>query len=115
VEQRSPVPIIEAGVRYLMLEFLLPKTSTGTTIRQLELLLGYDQTSYDVVLDWSLPSSADEWLVSLENQWFLTAGEDNDALTPNLPSRSSIHYRTVNLTVPPDVNTAFLLLLEYSP
>jgi hypothetical protein len=112
---RSPTPLDDPeGDRFLMLEFLLPKTTTGETIRQLELLLGYEAPQYGAALGWSLPSSPDEWLVPVAGSWQLVGGTDAIALNTQFPVQQTIHFRQVNLPIPPDVNMGFLVLVQYS-
>ena len=109
---RSRTPINDGGSYYLLLEFLLPRTTGGLIIRQLELLLGYDQREVGIDDGWSVPS-ANSFLVDAANLLLLQSGNSPDVLTPNLPTRSQVHYRAVSLTVPPEVNMGFQLVLEY--
>lgn len=108
---RSNVPIEEDGSYWLLLEFLLPKTSGGLVIRQLELLLGYDQFEFDVQGGWSLPA-ASAWVEHSATDWMLPAGDNLSVLNAQLPTKRQLHYRAVDLTVPPDVNAGIQILLR---
>lgn len=111
---RSRTPINNNGDYYLLLEFLLPRTTGGLVVTQLELLLGYDQPQIGTSLgNWPLPATS-AWQLPSAATCILQGGNNTSVLTPNQPSRSQIHYRTVNITIPPDVNAGFQLLVKWS-
>lgn len=108
---RSRTPVEDNGSYWLLLEFLLPKTTGGIVVRQLELLLGYDQLEFVVQDGWTVPAVS-AWVEHLPDGWSLPAGNNINALNNKLPVRSQIHYRAVNLTIPPDVNGGIQILLR---
>lgn len=99
------------GNAYLMLEFVLPKSTGFRAIAQLDLTLGYDQPTYSAVLGWSVPGPT-AWSVPSANLWQLPTGENTTSLNTQLPVRSSVYGRSVNLQIPPGINGGFLLLLK---
>jgi hypothetical protein len=46
--------------------------------------------------------------------WQLVGGTDAIALNTQFPVQQTIHFRQVNLPIPPDVNMGFLVLVQYS-
>lgn len=102
------------GSVQLQLEFLLEHRPEPFYLSEIELTLGYEQRQFNTIMGWSLPE-ATSWLVPLAGNFELLNGTDPLALTPNLPSLSAVHYRRVDLWIPPEVNLGILFDIVTEP
>lgn len=105
IRRSVPETFLDGTVR-LQLEFLIAKRAEPFYLREIELTLGYDQVVYGVVLGWSIPT-ADAWSTPIDLS--LPSGDNQSALTFNVPTLAPVYYRRVDAWIPPDVNVGLLL------